>query len=340
MNTWIAIISFAALEPMSLCGQTPLAVGESLPLYYDVRTGNVTIDTTNVVGGILTGYTLDLPPDNWLEPDHGFLSLSFYSEAARPFMDTFFSSFLPKSMGESNFSGVAPGVYAIGNILPPNLDEAQFRLYFGRTGPPTDGVGYPYQYYAVGELGSDIYHPFEPIYSPSPFPALNSDGGDGGVEIDWAESASLLYDPANGAVTIDTTGQGGGTIWSYRLDFADDVLATDNVQLATDGLLSKVDQATIVEIGAEGIAAGSYLLGNILPAGLSSVALSNAVTGASFYRRAWTRRRLVEYRSERRQYEHSDRPRAKYVMARVARRVVPSQRHSTPCFVTGYPSHA
>ena len=51
---------------------TPRAVaqedirGVDLPLYYDVRTGNVTVDTTNVIGGVLTGYGFQIIFDGYI----------------------------------------------------------------------------------------------------------------------------------------------------------------------------------------------------------------------------------------------------------------------------------
>jgi hypothetical protein len=194
-------------------------------------------------------------------------------------MDTFFTDPRPKHLSESKFSGVAPGVYSLGNVLPADLDEQEFQQYFGVAGPPTAPTYY--YYYAIGVPGSQTYNPFTPFYSPSPYPSLNT-GDEAPPEVMWADEASLMYDPESGGVWLDTSGPNGGTIWSYRLDFADDSFDQSAVQFVTDGLLGDVTNTYLVEIGVDGIPEGRHALGNILPSGLSLDGLSQVVTGASF----------------------------------------------------------
>ena len=281
MNKFFLAAISLALAQVSAYGQTSIATGEALPLYYDVRSGNVAIDTTNVNGGVLTSYAFELPRDGYRNEEAEQLFLSYNYEAMTPFMDGFLTAASPKKLYESNFAGVPPGVYDIGNVLPANLDEAEFAKYFGPTGPP--GSHAPYSYRAMGVPGSQTYHPFTPIYAPSPFPALNSGGGviDPG-ERKWAVEGSLWYDPGRGGLTLDTTGPNGGAIWSYLLEFSNALIEPDAVQLATDGLLAHVDSSSITEIGSNGIQEGIYPLGDILPSGLSLNDLSDVVSRAAF----------------------------------------------------------
>ena len=278
---FLVAISLVASCQMSALGQTPIATGEALPLYYDVRTGNVTIDTTNVFGGVLTSYAFQLPRDGYRDEDFEPLFLSYNYESLTPFMGGVLSGASPKKLYENNSAGVPPGVYDIGNVLPAGLDELEFAKYFGPSGPPGRSSGF--YYHAIGALGSQTYNPFTPIYAPSPFPALNSGGGviDPG-ERRWAVEASLWYDPGNGGLTLDTTGPNGGLIWSYQIEFADELIDPNAVQLATDGLLAEVDASSIIEIGSSGIQEGVYRLGNILPPDLSFNDLSDIVTRAAF----------------------------------------------------------
>ena len=278
MRCLFLALTFVAMLQSSVSGQIPIATGESLPLYYDVRTGNVTIDTTNVFGGVLLSYSFKLPPDGYRHPEFGLLDLSYRHENLTPFMDTFFTSTFPKQIGE-NGSGIAPGVYSLGNVLPADLDEQEFQQYFGDAGPP--GSQTYYRYHAIGAPGGQTYNPFTPLYSPSPYPPLNT-GDETPLEVTWADEASLLYDPESGGLWLDTSGPGGGTIWSYRLDFGEDSFDQTAVQFATDGLLADVTPTYLVEIGVDGIPAGTYSLGDIVPAGLSLDELPQAVTGASF----------------------------------------------------------
>jgi hypothetical protein len=101
-------------------------------------------------------------------------------------------------------------------------------------------------------------------------------------EFTWATEASLGYDPESGGLWLDTSGSNGGTIWSYRLDFADDSFNQNAVQLVTDGFLSEVTATSVIEIGEDGIPAGAYTLGDILPLDLTMDELSQIVTRASF----------------------------------------------------------
>lgn len=252
---------------------TPLAVAElirgmDLPLYYDFRSGNVTIDTTEVHGGSMIGYGFELPFDG------------FHIENWTPFMDTFFINGTQSEFGETNMGGISPGVYSLGNIILPGLSEEELGEYFGPQGPfnrPTSR----FQYYAVGALGSRTYHHFSPQYSPSPFPPLN-DPSIGPPEVDrWATEITLAYDAATGDVALDASGENGGHFLQYFISLKEDVVVTEAFTPITE-FAPTASPGTLGELALDPIPGGYYSLGNVLPEGLSEEQLFPLIETALF----------------------------------------------------------
>lgn len=244
--------------------------GVDLPAYYDVETGNLTIDTTNVIGGVSIGYVISpgvFRPENFT-----------------PFMNTPFINASNRSVGESNFQGVPGGVYSLGDILLPGLTEQELiDIYFGpdNWGNPS-GAG-KRAYYVSGGLGEDTLHILKPVYAPSPYPAIN-DPNDSSDPVDrWATSATVLYDPLDGGLTLDTTGESGGAIWIYELTLNEpssfDLNAFTPV---VSELKPSAEDDTIVETGFGWIDEGVYPLGAILPPGLSESELVSMVDQFQF----------------------------------------------------------
>lgn len=251
----------------------PLAVadlirGQDLPLYYDFRNGNVTVDTTEVHGSSMIGYGFRVPFD-------GFLI-----ENWTPFMDTFFISGTEREFGETNMGGISPGVYSLGNVIPAGLSEEELGEYFGPQGPfnrPTSR----FQYYAAGALGSQTYHHFSPQYSPSPFPPLN-DPSVGPPEVDrWAREITLAYDAATGELALDASGENGGHFMQYYILLKEDVVATEAFTPITD-FAAVASPNRITELGLDPIPGGYYSLGNVLPAGLDEEQLFPLFATAAF----------------------------------------------------------
>ena len=253
---------------------TPRAVAEDsirgvdLPLYYDVRTGNVTVDTTEVTGGVLTGYVLTVPFD-------GFIVDNF-----TPFMDTFFFTANERVVGESQFSGISPGVYSLGNVIPAGLLEEELGEYFGPTLPFGRTA---FDYFAVGEPGSGTFHLFSPQYIPSPFPPLN-DPAIGPPDIDrWATEMALTYDPGTGELALDASGENGGHFMLYSVSLSDDGFDTDAFTPITDFAANSHSQPNeLVEVSFEPIPGDYYLLGNVLPTGLNEEQLFSLIETAMF----------------------------------------------------------
>jgi hypothetical protein len=227
-----------------------------LPAYYDSRTGNLTIDTTHVVEGMFTGYGFDAIGPGGFRPENH-----------TPVMSTFFVSADEDGIAESNFEGVVGGVYSLGNILPAGLSETELRdTYFhGERGGPLHRAT---KYYALGELGSRTHHLFEPIYSPSPFPTLN-DPTVGPRTIErWAEEVLLSYDATTGGLTIDSTGERGGTFWTYAIALSAPEFNLDAFQ-SISTLAPGLRDDYITEFSHSGIPEGVYPLGPILPSDMT-----------------------------------------------------------------------
>jgi hypothetical protein len=268
MNRYLILFVLAVIA----VHDTPRAVaqedirGVDLPLYYDVRTGNVTVDTTNVIGGVLTGYFFQIPFDGFLFDNY------------TPFMDSFFVDRTERVLGESNLSGISPGVYSLGNVVPAALSEEELGEYFGPTLPfgRTE-----FEYFAGGQLGSSTFHLFSPQYSPSPFPPLN-DPTIGPPTVDrWATEMTLVYDPATGELALDASGENSGHFMQYFILLREEVVRTEAFTSITD-FAPLATPNNLAELSFEPIPGGYYSLGNVFPAGLDEGQLFQLIETAAF----------------------------------------------------------
>jgi hypothetical protein len=194
-------------------------------------------------------------------------------------MNTIFVESKPDVIAETNFQEMEGGVYSVGAIFPAGLTEDELlSTYFDGGGGPRDGR----QYNVRGRLGGNAYHLLQPIYSPSPFAARN-DASVGFAPVDrWAQAVSLGYNPTTGELTFDSTGDAGGAIWSYRIEFSSDVVDVDAFTPATELISASVRFDSLTETGFSSIPEGVYGLGPVLPVGLSSSEFSLLVDGAYF----------------------------------------------------------
>ena len=242
-----------------------------LPAFYDVRSGNLTVDLTNVTGGESIGYVLDP------------LGLAgFRTENFTPFMTSPLVTATEELIGEHNFAGVAGGVYDLGDILPVGLSQLELiDTYFGtHRGEPGTPNSPATAYYVLGPLGSRTFHLLQPIYSPSPYPAINVEGV---LEVDrWAQEVSLVYDSGSGHLTLDTQGANGGAIWSYQILLNDTAFRVEDFDPITEELSSVVDASSITETAFGAILEGVYDLGPVLPIGMSGAQFSSTIRRASF----------------------------------------------------------
>ena len=242
----------------------------SLPLYYDARDGNVTIDTTDVAGGVFFAYIITAPP---------CCSLPLRHENHTPFMNTTFVDSNPDTIGETNFQELEGGVYSLGAIFPSGLTEDELlSTYFDGGGGPRDGR----KYHVRGRLGGNSYHLLQPIYSGSPFPTIN-DASVGFAPVErWAEAVSLGYNSVTGELTVDSTGDSGGAIWSYQIEFSSDVVDLDAFTPATELISASVRPNSLTEVGFSSIPEGVHGLGPVLPVSLTPSEFSSLVERAFF----------------------------------------------------------
>ncbi len=243
--------------------------GVDLPLYYDGETGNVTIDFSDVTGGVLSGYS-------WGLARH----YEFIRENHTPFMDTFWMDSTKTLLSEFSWTGVNPGVYSLGNVLPSGLTRDELTGYF-QAGPggemPAPGLSYE----AGGAIGSAVYHFFAPQYRPSPFPALN-DTSVGPPAVDWATEVVLTYNETNGELGIDATGENGGAFMSYFVRFRDPIEDLSNHEPITSKDFLVSTPLELAEVSMAPIEAGRYSIGRVLEPGLSADELDGLITDSLF----------------------------------------------------------
>ena len=257
-------------------GQLPEGFRDPLPLFYDAASGNVTIDTTNVFGGELAGWAWVVP----CEPCDAFIVDEF-----TPFMNSAFASARGHSIGESNFSGTPGGVYSLGNVLPQGLTEAELLDTYFSVDQFLNSPLSRTMYFVLGQLGSRTQHVLEPIYSASPFPALNDRGVGPSSSVEaWATQAILRYNTATGDLFVDTSGNNGGAIFSYEIRLAEPVLRLDEfIPVHTPGLGGEdSSDDSLLEVSWEGLPPGNHLLGSVLPSGLAEDELESLIDFAQF----------------------------------------------------------
>ncbi len=186
-----------------------------------------------------------------------------------------------RTISETSFENVPGGVFSLGNIFPAGLSEQELIETYFTPQPIRDLV----QYFAIGPLGSGSGHAFQPIYSPSPFPALNDPNiGPTAIVAEWATEAVIRYNALTGDLWIDTSGGNGGAVFTYDIQLTEPFVNADRFTPAhIEGLGSAtINDDRIVEVGWEGIPTGNYALGSIFPAGMSESELEALINYAQF----------------------------------------------------------
>jgi hypothetical protein len=173
------------------------------------------------------------------------------------------------TIGETNLATFPPGVYSVGEIMPPGLTIDQLQAYSGPRGNHLRAGGIGRRDSDSGDYIPGMRHTFVPVFGASPFPPLNDPDVHPPAVDRWATEALLIYDANSGELMLDTTGVNGGNIFSYSLHFTDAVVETEAFQSAGSQFPS-VSSRQIVEAGLSygGIAEGRYNLGSVLPVGL------------------------------------------------------------------------
>ena len=248
-----------------------------LVYYYEPDTGNVSFDTSQTRNGKVATYYLELHSPGFRFRNENFIRLS----------DSTLYTNHETMVGESTFTaGGWEGLYTIGAVLPPGIDEAtwtsmfDFHGSFGR--PPDTGILGRNGYADVlgggtAPAASFVYGAPEGEFS-NRWDILDPD------ELVWADQATLIYHEADGQVLVDTTGPDSGYIASLQLS-SDGAFLSEHFTLPIDTYVSLAKSDSVV-VMANAIEPGQYSLGSILNAGLSQDEFEATFTSAKFVSRA------------------------------------------------------
>lgn len=254
-----------------------------LRFYYDPDTGNVALDTVDTRTGGIYSYALGIN-----EPS----SIRFRSEELISLTNSTFVDRSPDLIGEFATSTLLSGYFTIGDILPSGLSEMSWTSTFAKhyfTEPlydeASDSGFHLYTDRPAGSRPDYWAGPAEFIYGQPDREFDNRWDLVDPDDLDWAESATLVYDPATGNVTIDTArGEGGGYTSWFILESEGGFLP-DNF---TPWIDSPFTSATTDLIGfaADAVEPGVYSAGSILAPGLTLEEVQSTFTSARFVSRA------------------------------------------------------
>ena len=243
----------------------------TLKWYYNPLTGNVSFDSCDTRSGGLYTYAFEIyasPP-----------AFTFRTEnLLRLTTSTFFTD-LTNSIGEGSFSTSLSGLYTLGDILPAGLSEHVWTTTFTYTLENHNNHElYSYNYSDVVGGGQPPKAQF--IYgAPSgefknKWDLVNPD------TLKWAKTATLVYQPWNGKVLVDTTGSTSGYITG--------ILLQSNGQLLAGGFAPDITgpfntaSPKLMSIFADAIEPGVYNIGTILEGGLTLAEFEAKFTSAQF----------------------------------------------------------
>ncbi len=239
------------------------APGVEVPLYYDPDTGNLTMDATDLPSGELYSYAIGFKGATFDPVAAGIPS--FRKDEFTPFMGTVWGGGTDWTLGEIDHKDSVPaGVYSLGNVLPPNLEAGLVDLMAELTANTTEFGS------VLDALGQGYGHYWDVIYGKSPFEPLNGNGSWIPAYERWAESVTLLYDMTNGKLAIDSTGEAGGALSAFGLQFHDQA-PVNRENWAPMGDVSDFDENGLLsEFFTAGLPEGRYELGRLLPTGLTA----------------------------------------------------------------------
>lgn len=253
-----------------------------LTFYYDPDTGNVAFDTGLVPTGEIWLYHLELNESlsgfGWLPENHVEVTQSAFTSANN------------RWVSDASLSQTFGGYLTIGDVLPTGLPEDEWNSinnwYYDHTvGNPYELTGFWAASYRDENNRSHRVEEAEFVYGQPDREFDNRWDLADPDELDWAESATLVYDPATGNVTIDTSrGEGGGHISWFILESEGGFLP-DNF---TPWIDSPFTSATTDLIGfaADAVEPGVYSAGSILAPGLTLEEVQSTFTSARFVSRA------------------------------------------------------
>ena len=247
----------------------------TLVFYYDPATGNVSFDTSDTRTEGLFTYGLSLNPYQ--------TSLEFRHENMLRISSASTYMAQPTQLSDVSLSIPLEGLYTIGDILPPDLDESLWNTLFTgkfQSVPRADNPSMGGSSF-VDALGQGP--PPEPATFVYGAPDRDFDNKWDMVDpstLDWATQASLIYDQGSGEVVLDTTGELGGYITSFVITTEQSFLFEEFTPFLDVPLVTAREQT--IGIVADAIEPGSYSLGMILEPGLSATDFEELFTSAKY----------------------------------------------------------
>ena len=256
MNLLTPTISFAMV-----CLINTVCWTQTVPLYYDPLTGNLTMDASVSPDGTFSGYAI-------AAPGGGFVAENF-----TPFMGSVYTTATSNAIGEHDLTGFTAAVYSLGAVMPANLTDDGLSPYRAGRG---NGYG------LLTKWGGGEILDFEWNYGPSPFIPVNQGVNGPPTPERWAEHARLIYSELDGSLYLDSRGDRGGWLAMYYIQLEDgEEFQIDQFNSAADSYtVATLDSLT--EIATGGIPEGRYNLGAVLPAGLSEEELISRIHSAAF----------------------------------------------------------
>ncbi|HEX4414014.1 MAG TPA: hypothetical protein VH107_10335 [Lacipirellulaceae bacterium] len=271
MNRRSGSLLLAAFAAFLLVNVSPALA--TLKWYYDPLTGNVSFDSSETRSGGLYVYSFEV----YANP----AAFQFRTENLLHLTNSTFFFDQPNSVGEGSLSGSLNGLYTIGNILPTGLTEqfwtTSFKNYF------TSG-NQPYTDIYTDVIGGGPSADAEFIYGAPQGEFKNKTDLLDPNTLKWATTATLVYQPWDGKILIDTTGDSSGYITGYLLQSNGQLLASGFTP-DTTGPYNSAD-ANSIGAFADLIEPGIHTVGKILAPGLSLSEFVAKFTGAKFMPRA------------------------------------------------------
>lgn len=261
---------FAVLiAPLVLASQSRAA----LNFYYDPADGTVAIDTSQTRRGETFSYSLTLR-----------LAADTYAFRFENFIDLFgagLSEATAHRVASNTLSNPISGYYTIGEILPPGISSEVWLDLFKHYGATFKHPGHHSYADVVGgglPPAADFFYGLPDREFDNKWDIVDPD------TLAWASHVTLVYQPHNGELLVDTTGPNGGHITSVLLKSDAQFLPEGFAPFIEGPLISASENS--VAVFADAIEPGRHSLGQVLPSGLSLEEFEASITEAKFISRA------------------------------------------------------
>ena len=226
--------------------------------YYYVFSGNVAFDSTATRSGGIYIYYLDIKNNP--------LGLTFRSENLVRLTSTPYFQDDSQMIGEGTLDQSLKGLYTIGDVLPAGLSED-----FWTTAFKADRDGHyhitPYTYQYVDVVGGGYPPLAQFVYGRPTGEFKNTWDAVDPNSLKWATTPVTVYQPWNGRIILDTTGDTSGYISGFEMkssgQFDSDAFKRPN----TGPFFTSTPE--LLGVFANAIAPSQYNLGAIFEPGLS-----------------------------------------------------------------------